>query len=634
VNFLVLLQSIQNRNGDIMRFEKSRWVLLALILSLLLSACEGSPIQTTSPGISNQQGNKLVVIVQGIGSSLSTEDIEGNNGYGDTDFGVIESSLKKSQEFSNAQFMVYSYTQVFGLDGQPATYDCNTTFSQKIALDKSQLAAQITGYTTNHKDTQVYIVAHSLGGVLAFAFLADSVQNSLSLANGGVLKGIAILDSPLGGVTNNPTYFNALWLKIHSAFLGIGPGCNFLHIGTESYADLVTLFKNAQDKTDLGTSTSIYKYILGTTVQPRDFVLNENVATQAANQGARILVVGNTNDILWHPDLCKSSMPNFLSTEYLHEVGEQNNGGALYVRSFTGKSFTGMDACQPKNIAASHSEVLKRTDVAKAILEIFTGKSVDVLNTLKKKAVSGASTAVIPTVQPTPKPTISPTPIATKIPRQPTKEPTVIPTPEPTKVPRQKPTPVPTQTSVGVTPILSSGTWQDSSGGASYVGDSVILTLTVQGNVISGTITGGSTGRSTTLQGHVDKVVSLTLDGEFEGAPAESTYSLVKQQNDDLLGAWFFPSGTKGGDVHFVPGSSSSTSVPTPNPNLKPTVAPTPEPTQTSPTPVPTAAPTPTPIPTAVPTPIPTPTMEPTPTPESSDVTPTPESGSGKHKKH
>ena len=178
--------------------SKSKWIPLGcilLVLNIVTIACSATPLNSNAKSIT--QSNKLVVLVQGIGSDLTNNDVSGS--YGDTSgFNSIVNSLKATKDFASAKFMVYSYF-LNGIDGQPYSYDCNLTYSQSLGLDELKLAAQITAYTTNHTNTDVYIISHSLGGVITFAFLADLVEHnhSLSLSNGGTLKGIAILDSPL-----------------------------------------------------------------------------------------------------------------------------------------------------------------------------------------------------------------------------------------------------------------------------------------------------------------------------------------------------------------------------------------------------------------------------------------------------
>lgn len=189
-------------------------------------------------------------------------------------------------------------------------------------------------------------------------------------------------------------------------------------------------------------------------------------------------------------------------------------------------------------------------------------------------------------IPPTP---IPPTPVLPPTPVPPTSVPptTAPPTPvpptpvPPTTVPPTQPPPPPTVAppppTNAPTPALNSGTWQDPYGGASYVGDSVTLKLIVQGSTVSGTMTGDSTGRSTSVQGQDGPLSSFsstdqqalnfviqqygagtgiylvyTNSSDFEGATAGSKYYAVLQQNGSLQGFWYFPNtGQDAGSLNF-----------------------------------------------------------------------------------
>jgi hypothetical protein len=160
-----------------------------------------------------------------------------------------------------------------------------------------------------------------------------------------------------------------------------------------------------------------------------------------------------------------------------------------------------------------------------------------------------------PGVTPVPPTPIPPTPIPpTPVP------PTPVP---PTPIP---PTPVPpTPTPAPVT--LPSGTWQDPYGGANYNGDSVNMTISVQGTSVSGTMTGnlanvtvpcsGTTGPLSSFssqdQGYLNNVIQnygsgtgvflvVTISADFEGVGTSgSTYYMVLQNDGRLQGFWYFP---------------------------------------------------------------------------------------------
>ncbi len=110
------------------------------------------------------------------------------------------------------------------------------------------------------------------------------------------------------------------------------------------------------------------------------YVTNEQVATDAIEAGMQILIVGNEHDLLWQPEICGLGT-DFLSTEYLRELGKQGKG-ALYSRSFEDPPGTlnGLIGCpQSLKEGAYHSVVLHRQDVEKAIWETFTDRTVDQL---------------------------------------------------------------------------------------------------------------------------------------------------------------------------------------------------------------------------------------------------------------
>lgn len=124
---------------------------------------------------------------------------------------------------------------------------------------------------------------------------------------------------------------------------------------------------------------------------------------------------------------------------------------------------------------------------------------------------------------------------------------------------------------------FGSGTWQDPYGGSSYIGDSVTMQLTVQGNTLSGTLTGGQTGDSTSVKGQDGPLslfstndqqylnfviqnygngkgifVAFTNGSDFEGAYAGCKYYGVVQQNGDIQGFWYFPSNSSSEDAGAI----------------------------------------------------------------------------------
>ncbi len=364
------------------RFSLPLCCLLVLLPSIV--ACvQGNTNQTAT-------GNKLVVYIVGFNETLSTGDAAKNNGYGYAGTlygnGSIQPYLQETREFRNAQSLVFSYEQYAG-DGKPNPFPCSDTYTLSLAEDVNILQLQIDAYLQSHANTQVYLVGHSLGGVIAFAYMASIVENrhTTSLLNGGVLKGIAILDSPLNGLAYSPGYE---W-----AIIALGDTCQ----GVKDYT--IT----SQLQTLGGTGSGDQVSILGTLLNG-SFISNQKAAEDAAMLGVALLIVGNRNDFLWQPDICNLGQ-NFLGTQYLREEGKVGRG-ALYVRSFVGSTAL---FCNVLLIKKSHFEVLNNGDVQKDIWETFTGRDVDQLQPV---ATTPAALTPTPTAIsiPTPTPTLIPTP--------------------------------------------------------------------------------------------------------------------------------------------------------------------------------------------------------------------------------
>jgi len=345
---------------------------LLLTLIIILTACSGNPSSGLLSNSQQSTSHKLVVYVLGLGESLSTNDASQNSGYGYASSfyspGGIQPYLQGTSEFANAQSLVFSYGG-FISEGKPDQFSCKDTFNNQLAYDAALLNLQITQYLKGHPNTDVYIVSHSLGGVVAFGYMASLIEttHSTTLVNNGKLKGIAILDSPLGGVTNESNYEDAIIDKALT--------CDFQAIDYTTIGGLQTLFNTASSSTFQGETGSVFSAFIG-----GKYISNQDVASYAAKMGVRILVVGNTNDLLWQPDLCFLGA-SFLSTEYLKELREQSNNGALYSRSVT----SGFRGCRSLvTNKGNHFDVLYRTDVKKAIWKLFTGKPIDQLSPAPK----------------------------------------------------------------------------------------------------------------------------------------------------------------------------------------------------------------------------------------------------------
>lgn len=392
--------------------------LIVLLLTSLESSAGAPSTSQLAPSHSRaiDARNKLIVYLVGFSEQLLPTDTKKNNGYGyEGTFyqpNGIQPFLQNTPEFKNAQSMVFSYPdgynpdnslKSFHGDGLPNSFTCDDTSRYSLLGYVLALDSQIKAYLIKNVNTDVYLVGHSLGGVIAFAFTTFILEGANKIAttktpldNGGLLKGVSINDSPLGGVTDNGIYSLATLLKVNFK-------CK-LFVGTQVTSDLIAIYKSATDKNNLGESASIESVL-----NLQESKSNQQVATDAANAGVALIIVGFSTDLLWQPSVCGVNA-DFLSTEYLSNLGGQGKG-ALYVRSgMKLVSMTDQGGCAPNPILNSHVAVVTDTDVKQAIWETFTGGVVDtspIFSTVK----DGKGITIVLT--PPPVPTATPTPVPT-----------------------------------------------------------------------------------------------------------------------------------------------------------------------------------------------------------------------------
>jgi pimeloyl-ACP methyl ester carboxylesterase len=305
----------------------------------------------------------LFVFVQGFTSSLTPKDIQKNHGYGDPkDFSDIKASL--SHEDPTATFLMYSY-HGFTDDGKPEPYPCGLTIANDLADAAVGLRSQISQYLLTHSNTDVYVIGHSEGGVVAFSFLTHMAEGKLSLPNKGILKGVFLLDAPIGGVTDN-----FLYGQFAKAVAARNPGCGRL-TDLPAVKDLVRLYTSATLPNFRGATASIDQKIvmLGNKI-------NQTVAIDAMQQGIVVATIGNSNDKMWRPkDVCAVLGGNFPTTQWLYEVrsGRNAQGGAVYSRSFKSGPEIPCSIPTMAKYMLNHADVLKDKNVLLAIWQMVSG---------------------------------------------------------------------------------------------------------------------------------------------------------------------------------------------------------------------------------------------------------------------
>ncbi len=298
---------------------------------------------------------KLFIFLQGINSSLSQFDIDGNSTPG---FDAIYSRIQ--QQFPDANFRPYSYA---GLDtnGHVQQYPCDTTFTQSLKKDVQNLDAEITTYLTTIPNADVYLVGHSMGGMIAFGELSFLHQlGKFSLANNGRLAGVITLDSPLGGVTNNGGF-----LADVTTFARFDCSLNLGQL--ISVNQLVTLFKNTGSSHPLGGKASIDGLFFGGSLT------NDALAQTALAHRVSVLTIGNLRDYLYDPGACplpKHPQGDFRDTQWLDDQSPT---------PIFGRDFRDGDApCSTTTFllgALDHLNVLTNADMLDGMMQFLQGLS-------------------------------------------------------------------------------------------------------------------------------------------------------------------------------------------------------------------------------------------------------------------
>jgi len=298
--------------------------------------------------------HKLFVLVYGL-SSQST----------DTNFSQIVKALKKVHP--GADFLNYSYR---GIDkrGDALPYTCKDTFTPHISELVTRLKLQVIRYLELHPNTQVYVIGHSFGGVIAYGLLADMMIYGYLNFNGGQVLGIATLSSPLGGI---PGFHGIYYALISHAYQ---KQCQVLaskHLVLNSLADLVHVFPGGNTSVPFGGEDSLMRVVSG------GDATNQRVALAAVRHHIDVLTIGNVRDYTFNFNVCPryghTPDSRFLSTQW---VTDQGNDSHLYARVITKGNPNCPDIGQ---VGINHAAVFLSPAVQTALIEWSQGKTPSVL---------------------------------------------------------------------------------------------------------------------------------------------------------------------------------------------------------------------------------------------------------------
>ena len=279
----------------------------------------------------------------------------------DTNFRQIVKALKKAHP--DADFMIYSYRGIDKL-GNPLPYTCEETFTHHLSVLVTRLKVQIIRYLELHPNTQVYVIGHSMGGVIAYGLLADMMIYGYLNFNGGQVLGVATMDSPLGGIPG----FHGIYYALISHTYQMQ--CKVLaskHLVLNSLADLVHLFPDGNTSIPFGGKDSLMRAVSG-----GDYT-NQRVAQAAVRHYIDVLAIGNVRDHTFDFNVCsgydRTPDSRFLSTQW---VTDQGNDSRLYARVIT----EGNPKCPAiGQVGINHSAVFLSTAVQTALIEWSQGKT-------------------------------------------------------------------------------------------------------------------------------------------------------------------------------------------------------------------------------------------------------------------
>lgn len=279
----------------------------------------------------------------------------------DTDFGHIVKALKKA--YPDADFLNYSYRGIDKL-GNPLPYTCEETFTNPISELVTRLKKQIINYLELHPNTRVYVIGHSMGGIIAYGLLADMMIYGYLNFNGGQVLGIATMDSPLGGIPG----FHGIYYALVSHNYQMQ--CKVLaskHLVLQSLADLVHLFPDGNSAIPFGGKDSLMRVVTG------GDSTNQRIAQAAVRHHIDVLTIGNVRDHTFDFNVCpgygRTPDSRFLSTQW---VTDQGNDSRLYARVIAEGKLNCPDIGQ---VGSNHAAVFLSTAVQMALIEWSQGKT-------------------------------------------------------------------------------------------------------------------------------------------------------------------------------------------------------------------------------------------------------------------
>jgi pimeloyl-ACP methyl ester carboxylesterase len=331
-------------------------VVLCLLFATMMSSMTSSPVAAFQAGAdASGQPDKLFFFIQGVDTRLSASDAQSGTISAEATFGI-----------PNGPYL-------FLKDTYP-TAECQDTLADKaigyapsnvLRTFATRLDTQLQNYLAGKPATDVYLIAHSQGGVVSFSYLAylksrDALGEPIP-GTDSTVKGVITLDSPIGGIGGGLSYAQ----QILDVFAHAGFSCPALEeqdITLSSAKQVAKIYQSTRPA--IGGRNSVMRVVFDQSIS------NQRLAEEAARHGLQILTVGNERDYLFGPEACNVPVEDFLSSQWLADEGKTSG---VYGRVFAGGVKTCTDRFQ---LGMNHSVVLTKDEVHQAIEQLVDGRPV------------------------------------------------------------------------------------------------------------------------------------------------------------------------------------------------------------------------------------------------------------------
>ena len=238
-------------------------------------------------------------------------------------------------------------------------YGCEDTRDNALTRDVEILDAQVRSLVAARRDIDVHIVGFSLGGLVAFSYLAQLwATNGWALPNGGRLGSVVALGAPLGGLP----FVEAACGEVENV-------CNLDGTPSRILLDMNAIW-NTGTATPAGATRSIAG-LFGASIDGSP--TNQALAALAARtHGVTVLTLGNVRDWTYAPVELLRPIISFLDVQWLRS---EDAGSRLYSRVIDSGPTLCPDTGNASDAGCNHGRVLQDASALGGIVEALLGRT-------------------------------------------------------------------------------------------------------------------------------------------------------------------------------------------------------------------------------------------------------------------